>query len=110
MMTEESRGHYFDELTRGLASGDISRRKALRLLGATLVGGALASIPGMAQAAPPDPCAELNCAATETCCATGREATCCQPSEVCCRIRGRLTCAPSVEACERVQGGHVIRS
>ncbi len=45
------REHSFDELARGLASGSVSRGKALRLLGAALVGSALASIPGVALAA-----------------------------------------------------------
>ena len=39
-----------DELSKGLASGDVSRRRALRLLGGALVGGALASLPGVAWA------------------------------------------------------------
>ena len=47
-MTGEAREHSFDELTRGLASGSISRGRALRLIGAALVGGTLASIPGTA--------------------------------------------------------------
>ena len=42
----------FDELARGLASGKLSRGKALRLMGAALVGGTLASVPGIALAAP----------------------------------------------------------
>ena len=45
--------HYFDELARGLASGTVSRSKALRMLGAALVGGVLASVPGVAWAAKP---------------------------------------------------------
>jgi len=45
---EETTNRYFDELTRGLASGSISRRKALKLMGAALLGGTLASIPGIA--------------------------------------------------------------
>jgi hypothetical protein len=40
-----------DELAKGLASGTLSRRKALRLMGSALLGGALASIPGVAWAA-----------------------------------------------------------
>jgi hypothetical protein len=36
----------FDELAKGLAAGTLSRGKALRLMGAALVGGALASVPG----------------------------------------------------------------
>ncbi len=41
----------FDELAKGLADGNLSRRKALRMFGAALVGGMLASIPGVAWAA-----------------------------------------------------------
>ena len=44
MPPQEARDHSFDELTRGLASGSISRGKALRLMGAALVGGALGSV------------------------------------------------------------------
>ena len=40
----------FDELAKGLAGGTISRGKALRLLGAALFGGAVASVPGVAWA------------------------------------------------------------
>src|ERR671932_1968036 len=49
-MSPEARERSFDELARGLANGSISRRKALRLMGAALVGGALASIPRVALA------------------------------------------------------------
>ena len=53
MPPQEARDHSFDELARGLASGSISRGKALRLMGAALVGGALASVGiGEASAAP----------------------------------------------------------
>ena len=45
--------HSFDELAKELATGDVSRRKALKLFGAALVGGALASLPGTAWAANP---------------------------------------------------------
>jgi hypothetical protein len=54
-MSPEARDHSFDELTRGLANGTLSRGKALRLMGAALVGGALASIPGIAWAKPNKP-------------------------------------------------------
>jgi hypothetical protein len=49
-VSEESTNRSFDELARGLASGSISRRKALRLMGAALVGGVLASVPRVAAA------------------------------------------------------------
>jgi hypothetical protein len=39
---------FFDNLARGLADGSLTRGKALRLMGAALVGGALASFPGAA--------------------------------------------------------------
>jgi hypothetical protein len=52
-MPEETRGRYFDELAKVLARGEVSRRKALRLMGAALVGGTLASIPGVALARTP---------------------------------------------------------
>ncbi len=42
-MSPQARDHSFDELTRGLASGSISRGKAIRLMGAVLVGGPLTS-------------------------------------------------------------------
>src|SRR5215217_8614775 len=38
-MTEEDRASSFDELARGLASGSLTRGKALKLMGAALVGG-----------------------------------------------------------------------
>ena len=50
-MNEETRERSFDELAKGLAAGTVSRRKAIRLMGAALVGGALASVPGAAWAA-----------------------------------------------------------
>jgi hypothetical protein len=52
-MAREGKGaSSFDELAIGLSSGTLSRGKALKLVGAALVGGALASIPGIAEAAP----------------------------------------------------------
>lgn len=40
----------FDELAKGLASGTVSRGKALRMVGGALLGAALASVPGVALA------------------------------------------------------------
>jgi len=52
-MSPQAREHSFDELARGLASGEVSRGKVLRLMGAALVGGTLASLSiGEAAAAP----------------------------------------------------------
>jgi hypothetical protein len=50
-MTKEARERCFDELASGLASGTLARGKALRLMGAALVGGTLAFFPGVAWAA-----------------------------------------------------------
>jgi len=47
---QEKEHNPFDELASTLASGRLSRRRALRLLGAALVGSALALIPGVAKA------------------------------------------------------------
>ena len=38
----------FDELAKGLASGSITRGRALRVAGGALLGAALASLPGVA--------------------------------------------------------------
>jgi hypothetical protein len=50
-VSQETSNRSFDELARGLASGTLSRGKAIRLMGAALLGGALASFPGTAWAA-----------------------------------------------------------
>jgi hypothetical protein len=42
-MATETTESSFDELTRGLASGTLSRGRALKLMGAALLGGTLAS-------------------------------------------------------------------
>jgi hypothetical protein len=52
MARERTGASSFDELAVGLSSGTLSRGKALRLMGAARVGGALASIPGIAWAKP----------------------------------------------------------
>jgi hypothetical protein len=52
-MSPEAREHSFDEVARGLGSGGMSRREALKWMGAALLGGALAFTPKVAKAAPP---------------------------------------------------------
>ena len=49
-MFPEARDRSFDELASGLASRILSRGKALRLMGAAVVGGVLASVPRVAAA------------------------------------------------------------
>jgi len=76
----------FDELARGLASGELSRRKALKLMGAGLVGGTLASLGfgGVAAAAPP------GCTRNGEPCR--RDKQCCSGN---CSSRGRCVSGPS---------------
>jgi hypothetical protein len=50
--TDPGVGTSLDELAKGLATGAISRHKAIRLMGGALVGGMLVSVPGMAWAKP----------------------------------------------------------
>src|SRR5215211_7099050 len=47
---DNTRDHSFDELAKGLAKGSLSRGQALRWMGAAVLGGVLASIPGVALA------------------------------------------------------------
>ena len=106
MPTEENepnptRGHSFDELAKGLASGSVSRRQALRLMGGALLGGVLASIPGVAWAQPqgrPDcppsthPCPDGTCVAPGVPCGAPPGTGGCGPGQV--RVGGQCQCAP----------------
>jgi hypothetical protein len=49
-MSEPRGEHSLDELAKGLATGTLSRGKALRWIGGALLGAALASVPGVAWA------------------------------------------------------------
>jgi hypothetical protein len=59
---------FFDDLARGLADGTLTRGKALRLMGAALVGGTLGSLGGVALA--DDECKPTNkkCRKNKQCC------------------------------------------
>src|SRR5918994_5007492 len=89
-MSPEAREHSFDELTRGLASGSISRGRALRLMGAALVGGTLASLGIGEAAADPPGCkrAGKRCREDEQCgsgtCTEGHCAAACPSGQVMC--------------------------
>jgi hypothetical protein len=100
-MSPEAREHSFDELTRGLASGSISRGRALRLMGAALVGGALGSLGGVAAA--DEECKPLTkkCTKNAQCCSgncskigTSRFGTCAAG----CTSNGG-TCSTSTDCC-----------
>jgi hypothetical protein len=78
-MATETPESSFDELAIGLASGSISRGKALRLMGAALVGGALASV-GIGEAgADPIGCKRTGkkCKKDEQCCSGNCEGGTC---------------------------------
>lgn len=45
--------HSLDDVAKELASGTVSRRRALKFIAVALAGGVLALIPGVASAAPP---------------------------------------------------------
>jgi hypothetical protein len=95
-------GQSFDDLARDLAGGNLSRRRALRLFGAALVGTVMASLPAMALAAPcphPRKCKKRCCAETFVCvgdacvCPTGRERC------VAGTLQGTETCCPEGSGC-----------
>jgi hypothetical protein len=96
-MYPEARERSFDELTRGLASGDISRGKALRLMGAALVGGTLASLGIGEAAADPPGCkrAGKRCKEDEQCCSGTCESGTCAAA---CVANGG-TCSTSTDCC-----------
>jgi hypothetical protein len=50
-VSQQTSDRSFDELARALANGSVSRRRALRLMGAALLGGTLASVVGIGEAA-----------------------------------------------------------
>ena len=67
-MSEPTVEHSLDELAKGLATGTLSRGKALRWMGGALLGAALASFPGIAWA--DDDCRRLGreCRRDSQCC------------------------------------------
>jgi len=66
-VSEDTSNHSFDELAKGLATGTLSRGKAIRLVGGALLGAALGSFPGVAWA---DDCRRLGreCRRDSQCC------------------------------------------
>src|SRR5215211_4098297 len=93
-MARETRERSFDELARGLASGSISRGRALRLMGAALVGGTLGSLGGVAAA--DDECKPLNkkCRKNHQCCSGN-----CEGSKCAACVSNGGTCSTSSNCC-----------
>src|SRR5688572_11114130 len=88
-MSPGAREQSLDELARGLASGSISRGRALRLMGAALVGGALGSV-GIGEAA----AAPIGCKADGKKCKNGNQ--CCSLN---CSGGICVSCPPGQELC-----------
>src|SRR5215208_1140973 len=66
-MSEQTQERSLDQLARALASGSLSRGKALRLMGGLLLGGTLGSLPGVAWANDDDRCPEGQTRCGERC-------------------------------------------
>jgi hypothetical protein len=99
-MSPEARERSFDELARGLASGSVSRRRALRLMGAAVVGGALASLGIREAAADPPGCKRngKNCTKDKVCCSGNCESGTCAAAPPTCVANGG-TCSTSTDCC-----------
>ena len=105
-MPERTWERSFDELAKGLAGGTVSRRKALRMLGAALVGGVLASVPGVALAKPkPGKCnKDKHCPSGQRC--VGGQCGERPPDVLCQTVGGEpLVCPPGSQCCP--EGGCV---
>jgi hypothetical protein len=88
-MTREMSERPFDELAKGLASGSISRGRALRLMGAALVGGTLTSfgIGGVAEADNECKPTAKKCNKNKQCCSgncSGGKCAACPSGQVLC--------------------------
>jgi hypothetical protein len=73
---------FFDDLARGLADGSVTRAKALRLMGAAVVGCALGSVGIGEAAADPPGCKRegKNCTRDTQCCSGACVGGTCQPA------------------------------
>jgi hypothetical protein len=104
-VSQDTSNHSFDELARGLASGTLSRGKALKVMGAALVGGALGSLGGVASADQGDQGENEECKPegkkcknNHQCCSGKCEGGTCQPAEtqftcICGLTQERQTCS-----------------
>jgi hypothetical protein len=84
-----ARESFFDDLARGLADGSVTRAKALRLMGAALVGGTLTSFGIGGVAAADDGCKPTGkkCKKNKHCCSgncSGGKCAACPPGQVLC--------------------------
>jgi hypothetical protein len=91
---------FFDDLARGMANGSLTRGKALRLMGAAVVGGALGSL-GIGEAgADPNGCKRngKNCKRDDQCCSLNcSDGTCQEPIFGC--LQNGSFCTTSTQCC-----------
>jgi hypothetical protein len=98
-VSQQTTNHSFDELTRGLASGSISRGRALRLMGAALVGSTLGSLGGVAAA--DDECKPLErkCRKNHQCCSGNCSKSGTSKSGTCACQENGGTCGSNSQCC-----------
>jgi hypothetical protein len=96
-MSPQAREHSLDELARGLASGGVTRGKAIRLIGAALLGGTLASFGIGGVAAADDECKPTGkkCKKDKQCCSGKCEGGTCAAA---CGSNG-ATCTEGTQCC-----------
>jgi hypothetical protein len=106
-VSQETINRSFDELASGLASGTLSRSKALKLMGAALLGGTLASIPGIAWGAKLKP-GGARCKRNEQC-ASGQcvEGVC--AATACGACPEPCVCVTDLRTGDQACGGEAIR-
>ena len=100
-VNEVDRASSFDEVARGLDSGTVSRGKALKLMGAALVGGTLASLGIREASAAPGGCKRRgkNCSRNRQCCSgnCSRRGRCVRRRPGC-KALGQI-CTSSADCC-----------
>jgi hypothetical protein len=99
-VSQETTNRSFDELASGLASGTLSRGKALRLMGAALVGGTLASLGIREAGADPPGCKRngKNCKRNTQCCSGTCSSGTCADAPTPCGSNG-ATCTGNTDCC-----------
>jgi hypothetical protein len=119
-MSPEARERSFDALATGLASGSISRGRALKLMGAALIGGTLASL-GIGEAAADEECKPVDkkCRKNAQCCSgncsksgTSSFGICaCQPNDGSCSSNDQCCSGNCVNGtCAACPAGRVLLS
>jgi hypothetical protein len=102
-VSQQTSNQSFDELASGLASGTLSRGKALRLMAAALLGGALSFTPKVAEAEaihPPHKCNSAGVCTEGSCCG----GTCCGVEDLGTTPAQFVSCLTAASGCPRRVG------